>query len=228
MKFTPLLLLVILFACGGSKQETPQESNGQEAEAVIDNDLPEEPPITNPANIIDYFALLQWKNLVDDIYIFVQHDGKYVCVENLGDEFDYSGSLDEVRLYPSTVDIRNGYLNIEDEGTGEGLFTSEVALFKKSDNAYVIAVSGFGSYPPHMDQYMGSTPRFFLWQNSDFVDVSKDVLPAISVAEGYNEYYRLPQVGRVIKHTQYSADTGESITTQFEFDSPTGRFILKD
>ncbi|MEZ4973050.1 MAG: hypothetical protein R2820_07045 [Cyclobacteriaceae bacterium] len=228
MKYTPFLLFFILLACGGSKQETPQESNDQEAEAVVENDAPEEPPIANPTNIIDYFALLQWKNQVDDYYIFVQHDGKYVCVENLGDEFDYSGSLDEIRLYPSTVDIKNGYLNIEDEGTGEGLYTFEVALFRKPDNSYIIAVSGFGSYPPHMDQYLGSAPKFFVWQNNEFTDVSKDVLPAISVAEGYSEYYRLPQIGRVIKHTQYSADSGESITTQLEFSSSTGTFIQKN
>ncbi|MGE0589672.1 MAG: hypothetical protein AB7O48_13935 [Cyclobacteriaceae bacterium] len=227
MKFCPLILLFTLLACGGPKQEAPQESNDQEVEAVAENDVPEEPPITNPANILDYFTLLQWKSLVDDFYIFVEHDGQYVCVENLGDEFDYSGSLDEVRLYPSTVDIKNGYLNIEDEGTGEGLFTSEVALFKKSDNTYIVAVSGFGSYPPHMDQYIGSTPIFFVWQNNYFTEVSKEVLPAISLPDGFSEYYRLPQFGRVIKHTQYSADSGESITTELEFNSPTGTFIPK-
>lgn len=231
MKSIPPLLPLLLLACSAPKQETPVENTSAGTEASSENNTSEEPPIANPANVLDYFALLQWKNLADDYYMFVEHNGQFVCVENLGDEYDYSGPLDEVRLYPSTVDIKNGYRNIEDEGTGDGLLNTEVALFRKSDNTYLVAISAYGSTPPHMDQYLGSKPHFYLWQNNDFVDVSKEVLPSIPLPEGYNEYYRLPQIGRVIKYTQYttnSTSNEESTSIQFEFDSSSGTSVRKN
>lgn len=228
-------ILLLLLSCGAPKQEsTEAEASTEQVAAESGDDIVDEaPPVSNPANVVDYFRLLQWRGLADDYYHFIERDGEYVCVENMGDTFDYNGPLTGVRVYPATVDIKNGYLRVEDEGTGEGVLYTEVALFKKSNNSYLVALNGYGK-DPNTVGFDGARPKFLVWENNDFVDKTDEVMPPTSwtKVDGSHEYYRLPQLGRVVDHVRHFIDSAaqpmEQITKeQLEFDSSLGKFVIK-
>jgi hypothetical protein len=42
-----------------------------------------------------------------------------------------------------TFDVSNGFFEHEDEGTGGGLYTGQLALFRTNDGKDIIAINGF-------------------------------------------------------------------------------------
>lgn len=85
-------------------------------------------------------------------------------------------------------DLRNGYLRLE--GAWEGWV--EVALFKRSDGTYIVALSQVSCGPGCSGDVMFLTYKKGTWTN-----VTKKVFPVSpSSDEGY---FKLPRVGTTIK-----------------------------
>jgi hypothetical protein len=241
MKISCSLLLVFMMSCASPKSETdqkadtpPQEETAAEAEAEID-----QPPLTDPKTVVDYYNLLRWKELIDPFVLVAQGD-QWVCIEDLGSDFNYEGSLDAVRHYPSIVDIKNGYIQIEDEGTGGGtLLYTEVALFRKSDKSYLIALNGYGRDEiTHV--VSGGTPKFYQWENNELREVTMEVFPATPLSLFFKEnvepiespyYFALPQVGKSIEYHIGLNDPAqkEKLKTgkiNIQFDSGKDQFVF--
>ncbi len=232
--------LLLLFACSQPKKETPEENQIiVEPESSSASNSRELPPIENPKSIVDYYNLAKWKGMIDP-FVFVKRDGQWICTEEMGKGFDYSGPLNSVRQYPAVVDIKNGYIKIDDEGTGGGtLLTSELALFRKSDNTYILAINGYG-----MDEITheigGSSPRFYVWINNEFKEVTQDVFPELQESSILKDesapiesltYFTLPQVGRSIEfHVQPSDTTKASALKsnkiEIQFDRSSDKFVV--
>lgn len=79
----------------------------------------------------------------------------------------------------ATVDILNGYIHIADEGTGGGTIDLQFVLFKTADRKPLIALC-----ETDMDG-IGVTHglRFFLRRGGAWTDVTKTVLPPISIRD---------------------------------------------
>jgi len=132
-----VLILISLFSC---TSETKQENTVLSDSISTDNvtELPSTEnkkdsaivTIQNPKNILEYYQLLKNKNLVEP-YTFSKVNNEYKCFNVDDNEISYSFDLD----------IQNGYLSIIDEGTGAGEAHTELALFKKTDGNYIIAVN---------------------------------------------------------------------------------------
>ena len=241
MKISCLLLLVFMMSCASPKSEAdekadtpPQEDTAAEAVAEIN-----QPPLTDPKTVVDYYNLLRWKEMIDPFVLVVQGD-QWVCIEDMGSDFNYEGALDAVRHYPSIVDIKNGYIQIEDEGTGGGtLLYTEVALFRKSDKSYLIALNGY-SRDEITHVVSGGIPRFYQWENNKLREVTTDVFPETSLSLFFKEdvepiesnyYFTLPQVGRSIEYHIGLNDPAqkEKLKTgkiNIQFDSGQDQFVL--
>lgn len=241
MKISCLLLLVFMMSCASPKSESdekadtpPQEETAAEAVSEIN-----QPPLTDPKTVVDYYNLLRWKEMIDPFVLVAQGD-QWVCIEDMGSDFNYDGALDAVRHYPSIVDIKNGYIQIEDEGTGGGTLSyTEVALFRKSDKSYLIALNGYGRDEiTHV--VSGGAPKFYQWENNELREVTTDVFPETSLSLFFKEdvepiesnyYFTLPQIGRSIEYHIGLNDPAqkEKLKTEkinIQFDSGQDQFVL--
>jgi len=84
-------------------------------------------------------------------------------------------------------DIKNGYLRLESKDWKGWV---EIALFKKADGSYVVAISQTGCEPTCRGGVMFATYEKGRWKN-----VTKQVFPHSSQQRGY---YQLPRVGTSI------------------------------
>lgn len=84
-------------------------------------------------------------------------------------------------------DIKNGYLRLE---SNEWKGWVEIALFKKVDGSYVVAISQVSCEPA-----CGGGVIFATYKNGHWRSVTKQVFPASSLQHGY---YKLPRVGTSI------------------------------
>lgn len=241
MKISFLLLLVFIMSCATPKSESDESADTpppEEATPVTVDEM-DDPPLTDPKTVVDYFNLLRWKGMIDP-FVLLERGDKWVCIEDAGSEFNYEGSLDAVRHYPSIVDIKNGYIQIEDEGTGGGTLSyTEVALFRKSDKSYLIALNRYG-----LDEIThiisGDTPRFYQWENNELSEVTTEVFPKTSLSLFFKEdmepiespyYFTLPQVGRSIEYHIQLNDPAqkERLKTNkinIQFDSGQDKFVF--
>ncbi|HRK54364.1 MAG TPA: hypothetical protein PK185_10645 [Cyclobacteriaceae bacterium] len=241
MKISFLLLLVFIVSCASPKSESDESTDTpppEEATPVTVDEIGD-PPLTDPKTVVDYFNLLRWKGMIDP-FVLLERGDKWVCIEDAGSEFNYEGSLDAVRHYPSIVDIKNGYIQIEDEGTGGGTLSyTEVALFRKSDKSYLIALNRYG-----LDEIThiisGDTPRFYQWENNELSEVTTEVFPKTSLSLFFKEdmepiespyYFTLPQVGRSIEYHIQLNDPAqkERLKTNkinIQFDSGQDKFVF--
>jgi len=86
-----------------------------------------------------------------------------------------------------TEDLKNGYLRLEsNDWKGWG----EVALFKKTDGSYLVAISQVACEPSCSGGVIFATYKSGHWK-----DVTKQVFPGSSQPHGY---YQLPRVGTSI------------------------------
>lgn len=83
------------------------------------------------------------------------------------------------------VDLANGYIDINDEGTGGGNVLLKVVLFRKSDEAPIIAVSkgGFNG------MYTESSITFYEKLNNTWVEAT-DVFPSIEIDRFLHNKYK--------------------------------------
>lgn len=111
--------------------------------------------------------------------------------------------------YGGAFDIPNGFFQYEDEGTGEGLYKSEIALFK-AQSQDILAINSYAVEPMAISTATtGGLPKFYFFNDNGF-EVIEDIFPEMSefisdqanIEEGTNvvNYFKLPQMGLSIKY----------------------------
>ena len=97
-------------------------------------------------------------------------------------------SRDAIAKYRKSLikieDVRNGYLRLE---SNDWKGWAEIALFKKVDGSYVVAISQVGCEPNCTGGILFATYKNGRWKN-----VTQQVFPLSSQTQGY---YQLPRVG---------------------------------
>jgi hypothetical protein len=95
-----------------------------------------------------------------------------------------------------TEDVANGYLKLQSIDWEGGWV--EIALFKKTDKSYIVAVSQVECGPGCSGEV-----NFLTYANGKWIDVSGQVSPKLSREEGEATsegcYFILPRVGRTLK-----------------------------
>ncbi len=163
------ILLALLFGFAG-----PSELNA--TPYVASSKAPA--PQIHPVNILDYYSLLPEKLLsINSLGGF-----KYSLKKAKGGWITHS--LAGYGLQP-VVDIKNGYIQIDDEGTGGGSVTETVVLFRKADKEALIGVGieEFDGF--HMDYGLA----FYEFRNNHWKDVTNKALPTLTFKEFLQEKY---------------------------------------
>jgi hypothetical protein len=114
-----------------------------------------------------------------DPFFFLQSHGSYSDRASVG----YRRSLIRIE------DIKNGYLRLQGRGW-EGW--SEVALFKKADGEYLVAISEVECGPG-----CGGPVMFLTYNDGKWTDVTTQVFPSDTRSD--RGYFRLPRVGTTIE-----------------------------
>jgi len=107
-------------------------------------------------------------------YELANKDGKWLTKSSVGYEFEV------------VVDAANGYLEINDRGTGGGFVAQELALLATADGGTVIGVN---IYCADGTQARTKGLRFYRRDGNRFRDVTKDVLPELD----WKMFYRANQ-----------------------------------
>lgn len=110
-----------------------------------------------------------------------------------------------------SFDVKNGYLEHSDEGTGAGEFISQLVLFKKNDGTDCLAIA-YRSIEAVDHVWVSShqPPKFYQFNGASFDEV-KDIFPELSgdlfLPEGISSdevsvqtFYVLPQKGLAITY----------------------------
>jgi hypothetical protein len=113
-------------------------------------------------DILGYFRLLAPKYIAD-----------YPLVRKGDTHYTSSVSGQEI---PVTTDVSNGYIEIEDEGTGDGFYRVQMALFKYDGDKHMVAISR-----QRHDGISASGQYWFLYcENGNCTDQTDTILPGIS------------------------------------------------
>jgi hypothetical protein len=146
--------------------------------------------------------------------VFLTSNGEDIFQKSRKNIVDYYvlAKLSEV-FYPAndggTFDIRNGFFQNTDEGTGAAMVTTQMALFRTAAGQAIIAFNGFSS-DPFGD---AEAPSFYGFENGQWVKKS-DVFPEIqkekilggptpSEEELVPTHFILPQRGLAIQYVIY-------------------------
>ncbi len=124
-------------------------------------------------SVVDYFRLLP--DSLNNGYELFYKNGKWFTV-----------SIDTI--YP-TVDIRNGFIEIKDEGTGDGELRTQVVLYRKIDGSALIGVSlsEFNGFAPPGKLY------FLEMHYGKWEIVTNKVFPQISIHNFMKPGYKIPE-----------------------------------
>ena len=242
LKLISLLFFASLFTfCN----EVETDTSNKTTEKQDTTKVPQKPDtsskntaIQKKHNIVDYFNLLQENKLIDVPCKLSKTDNKWKCLS----EKDEAGFVNECG---TTVDIKNGYIKIEDEGTGAGIYVTEVVLFKTSDQKDIIAVNNY--FADDILQTGSNPPKFYSYKNKSF-SVLNNIFPKTSPndffykaydlkKEQFGTYFELPHYGTDIKFcldTLFASKREDTFRKNiktaefvFKFDKKQGRFLLK-
>ena len=239
MKTFKLLLISFLFVfsfCSEEKNKSETEKTEDNVVSEIEKKTVKE---NKKRNIIDYFHLLK-KSKLTDIDCNLQKTGETWKCESTKDEDGF------VKEYDVTADVKNGYIQIIDEGTGGGTLVTEIVLFKTADKKDVIAVNTY--FADGMLQMSSFPPVFYFYKDSSFISL-KNIFPKTdpkqffikpqdSEKELIGSYYILPRYGTNIKYCLDSSLVSlreksfkKNIKTYefiYCFDKEKGKFLLKE
>jgi len=136
------------------------------------------PIVGSAQNIVDYYRSLPEsffadKDLGNTKYPLLKKDNQW-----------FSKSLGGYEFAP-LVDIKNGYIEFNDEGTGGGNNRIQVVLFRKADRSPIIGITkgGFNGF------YFDSSTSFYEKKNNSW-EKSPAVFPEIKIERFLNKYYR--------------------------------------
>lgn len=111
--------------------------------------------------VLDYYKLLTKDVLKTGKFEITNKNGKYFTNSNADYEFEV------------IVDIKNKYLEIEDQGTGGGTTSQQFAIFLRSGQNPV-----FGLYESKFDGIdVESQIKFYEYTNKKWIDVTKKIIP---------------------------------------------------
>lgn len=132
----------------------------------------------NEKTIVDYYETLPnsffyYEDLGEKKYTLSKKNGVWV-----------SKSYADYDLFP-IVDLKRGFIEINDEGTGGSNVSIKLFLLKKLNDTPIIAITkgGFDGF------YFDSVTRFFILNNKTWVKV-KNVLPKLVIEHFLNKNYR--------------------------------------
>jgi hypothetical protein len=93
-----------------------------------------------------------------------------------------SQSLEGHEFFP-IVNVKKGYIKINDEGTGGGNVSFELFLFKKSNGQPIIVITkgGFDGF------YYDSTTRFYTLENNIWIE-AKNIFPKFGISQFLKDY----------------------------------------
>ncbi|MEJ5284472.1 MAG: hypothetical protein WHS77_05415 [Brevinematales bacterium] len=110
----------------------------------------------------EYFKLIKAGKIKDDLkfYKISRKNNKYYTISCNGEEMDV------------VVDIKNGYLDVVDEGTGGGTYEIYMALFKSSDKKDYVLI-----YQSSMDGIGIDQSNLYCYkvENQEWKDVKKEI-----------------------------------------------------
>ena len=153
--------------------------------------------------VVEYYNLMPGDFFKTGKYEIINKSGKYYVTSDA----DYELEI--------TVDFKNKYLEINDEGTGGGTTTHEFAVFLRAGNDPVIGLSEFFFDGVGMDSYL----YFFENKDSkwtditdkllkkpdmnDFIDVNdNDMVKLVSELKDYFAFnFTIPRYGTTMKCT---------------------------
>ena len=129
-------------------------------------------------NIVDYYYSLPESFFSDKDLGNIKYS-----LSKKGDAW-FSESLAEYE-FAALVDIKNGFIEFNDEGTGGGNVLIRVVLFRKADRSPLIGITkgGFNGF------YFESSTAFYKKCNKTWVEAN-DVFPAIYFERFLNKHYR--------------------------------------
>ncbi len=135
--FTLCTLVMLWQACGGGPATTSDTAATAQTiyTQTADSDVPAIPldTVTDPAvkakrTVLDYYNMLVPP--YDPGYPLQEKNGKWRTRSRITEQ-----------PINAVVDIKNGYIEIEDEGTGGGTTTCRVVLFRMADGNPMIAIT---------------------------------------------------------------------------------------
>jgi hypothetical protein len=108
-------------------------------------------------------------------------------------------------------DIKNGYFEISDDGTGAGLYTNQLVLFRKNNGEDVLALSNMSIEPVSYPVVTSGSPPTFFTFNREYFTKTLSIFPELdnkiffsneyAGETGIETYYTLPQKGLSIKYS---------------------------
>ncbi len=240
-----LLVLSFLFSFCSEKQNKDSEKiiserpdiQKNKTESNIDT-VKKQKQVEKKLNIADYFNLLKNADLIDVPCKLQKESNKWMCKSKK----DEAGFVNECE---TTVDIKNGYVKIEDSGTGGGFLITETALFKTAEKKDIIAVNKY--FADGILQMSSHKPKFYRFSDEHFSEIA-DIFPEINANvffykpydlknELIGAYFELPRYGTEIKYcldTNFAAkrepEFQKNIKTfeiSFSFDKNRGKFFFK-
>lgn len=152
---------------------------------------------------------MKWSCMFFLIFLFVQvscqvsEQNVYEYYQSLPESFFYDTDLGEIKYtirkkenawvseslagyeIPAIVDIKNGYIEINDEGTGGGNINIKVVLFRKKDRSPLIGITkgGFNGI------YFENSSSFYETKNKEWLK-AEYVFPEMGIDRFLNEKYR--------------------------------------
>ncbi|MFH0974699.1 MAG: hypothetical protein V1874_02830 [Spirochaetota bacterium] len=115
-------------------------------------------------SILDYYNSIPLNQLNNFRYKLQQKNNKWITRSNVGYDFEV------------IVDIKNGYLNIMDSGTGGGTGTQEVALYSTNAGSDIVGVNLIT-----FDGIDSACTLKFFKPDDKWKDVTDDILPKIDL-----------------------------------------------
>lgn len=240
--FALIVLSVFLSFCSEKQDNTITKNTAEEiiqkkGTIIIEKDTAVQKENIAALNVVDYFRLLKKDKLIDFPYTLSKSGNIWKSTST-----DEAGFVNECG---TLVDIKNGYIKFEDEGTGAGIFVTEIALFKTSDKRNILALNTY--FADDILQNSSKPPKFYEYKNENF-KLLKDIFPATSpnqfFIKPYNlkkellgTYFELPHYGTIIKfcldmnYAEKQEETYRQNIKQteflYKFDKNHGNFVLK-
>jgi len=131
-KIMLILFSIALFSCSDPGEQRTAEAGTAETDTLVTKMVEQEQPVKPVSakqrkNVLDYYQALEPPFQTD--YPLRKSGEKWLT--NSSAEYEIE----------ATVDLKNGYIEIEDEGTGGGTITLQVVLFRMADGNPMLAIN---------------------------------------------------------------------------------------
>jgi hypothetical protein len=209
-----LALFVMIYAGVQVSAIAQQAAAGRAATAAVSTARAKE-----PKTVTDFYLALP--NKISAIAGSEHFEGEYFAhgfaFDSDAEKLSGAALAKHRRSQIKTEDTANGYLRIE--GRWEGWI--EIAIFRKADNNYIVAVSEVGCGPGCQGNLV-----FLSYSKGRWTNVTEQVFPADPFS--FDGYFALPRTGTTIKllcggdneglELEQGECRGESVLGTFKWD----------